>query len=679
MDDCDNISVISTIVPYIGREKEKYLLQEIYKKERSFGQVVWISGASGVGKSALIQDFLSEKKYVCSGKFDFMKHPSTPYSAIVMIMSDLCSILEEAQERCVKIILCPEWIAILSKLVPQITTITQCEEDDNDDDDDGNDDIVGKQYTESQRRRNQENQLGDWGIETLKEAIKNFVKKAIAMISSYSVTPLIILMDNLQWADDASLDILRNTLEDCINIHRFIFVGSYRDNEIEPNSPFWDFKENLDRSKENSYDSSIDNNSGGRVEISLDSLTLEDVIHLVANIIQMNPIQSEELGRLVYDITRGDALFVKRYLYHVMERKMIRPRDNGPGWDFDDVKLRAQVEVGEDIVNFLTEEMRRLPSSTIEVLKIASFMGPEVDIILLETIVHTWEDTILLSNQTFYEILEQMESRGYIIIDDNDDNDSKGVLHFPHDRILRAAYCLVSEEHVQQFHLRIGRLILQIHYDEYQESKSKNMLLLAIDQLNRGRTWIETIKETNDLAMLNLQAAQEMIAWSAFNLAKSHLMISLELLGEHCWRDHYEMTLKVSNLLASVLSGNGSMLECLDLIEKISQHCTSPEDRYFTQVIRLEILTCIHRLEDCIQASMTMLSELRFPKIPSHPGYSMIVSSVMEVKRILKTLSSEEILSLPLCNDKRIQHAVKIRKEKLMKTSILSILISQTL
>jgi predicted ATPase len=150
---------------------------------------------------------------------------------------------------------------------------------------------------------------------------------------------------------------------------------------------------------------------------------------------------------------------------------------------------------------------------------------------------------------------------------------------------------------------------------------------------------------------------------SAFNLAKAHLLTAVDLLGENCWENHYHLTLSIHNLLASVLSGNGSMLECLDLIETISKKCICSRDGYLTQVIRLEILACINRLEECLNASMTMLTELQFPKIPTNPGLTSILPAILGVKKLLKPFSSEDILSLPLCTDCRIQHAMRICKK----------------
>jgi predicted ATPase len=292
---------------------------------------------------------------------------------------------------------------------------------------------------------------------------------------------------------------------------------------------------------------------------------------------------------------------------------------------------------------------------TFESLKIASCLGHEVDIALLGTIMSDFG--IDFSTEPISISLERMESRCYIVLAD----DCK-VFQFAHDRILQAAYSLVPETVLQKIHLKIGRAVFKA-YENSPDYKYKHILFLAIDQLNRGRDVLETDMEREELSQLNLLAAQEMIVFSAFNHAKSNLLIALDLLGEGCWEKYYSLTLSINNLLASVLSSNGSMQECLDLADSIMEKCVCPEDRYHSQIIRLESLTCFNRLEECINSSMRMLSELQLPRIPSNPGLTSILPAIMGVKKLLKPLSHEDILSLPLCKDGRIQHVMKICKQ----------------
>jgi predicted ATPase len=289
-------------------------------------------------------------------------------------------------------------------------------------------------------------------------------------------------------------------------------------------------------------------------------------------------------------------------------------------------------------------------------LKLASILGPEFDRSILELIVPNII-TSDMSNDSLLEIFDYLESK-CLIVQEKD----KRLFRFLHDRIYQAAFQLASQEHnLEKLSLQIGRIILKID-TKSRSLSSRFRRLLAVDQFNRGRVLIDTIDGREELAILNLTAAEDVLQMSAFKLAQSYLEVSLELLGGNCWETHYLLTLKISNLLASVLSGNGLMSESLVLIDEINVHCKCLEDRHDTQIIKLDILACTNQLDRCLEESQKMLAESRFPVLSFDPGLIQIVPAILGVKRLLKRLSIEDIVIMPLCNDKRIQHVIKIRK-----------------
>jgi predicted ATPase len=309
MNEIDNMSVVSSEVPIFGREKERSMLEDVYQKSMKSRQVVWISGSSGVGKSALTLDFFHDKKNVCIGKFDCVKS-SVPYSAIVKIMIDLSSILEGEFPP---VVLGPEFVSILSTLLPKINLITTY------------DDIERK--TGSQKFVDLENKVGEWGFQKLKQGIRSFLQGAIDVVSHISKHPVILHFDDLQWADEASLEVLKYLYHEKVFEKGLLFVGSYRDNEIDKNSMLLDFKTTVGETK------------CDITEIFLGNLALNDVVDLISNLSLSSHWKSQELGRLVYDFTQGNALFVRRYLYYLIERNLIIQSESGVGWDFDNAKI----------------------------------------------------------------------------------------------------------------------------------------------------------------------------------------------------------------------------------------------------------------------------------------------------------------------------------------------------
>jgi predicted ATPase len=469
----------------------------------------------------------------------------------------------------------------------------------------------------------------------------------VAVISSESKHPLILYLDDLQWADEASLDLMKSILNKSNGIGGFIFIGSYRDNEVaDEGCHFAQLQSKIHENSNYTY-----------TKIPLENLTLDDVTNLLSNIHQMPQSQLKRLGRLVYAVTSGNSLFVWRYIRHMIERNWVFCNDDRDDWICEnDTKILIDMNSGEDVLSFLMEEICNLRPIAFEALKVASILGPEVDIRVLELILSKIL-TLDMSNDSITAILEYLESKLLIVLDKD-----KTLFHFQHDRIYQAAFQLVSQEYnLEQLSLKIGRIILGID-DQSQGSTSRFCRLLAVDQLNRGRVHIDTTDGKEELAKLNLKAAQEVLQMSAFKLAQNYLEVSLELLGGDCWETHYALTLKISNVLASVLSGNGLMSQSLLLIDEINDRCKSSEDRRHTQILKLDILACTNQLDRCLEESQKMLTELRFPTIPLNPGLMQIVPAILGVKRMLKRKSVEDILAMPLCDDKRIQHVLKIRK-----------------
>jgi predicted ATPase len=606
----------------VGRDKERYRLEYIYKECMNCSQVVWISGASGVGKSALIQHFLHDKKNVCCGKFDFIKS-SIPYSTIIKILHELSFLLEVENSN---LRLGPEVTSVLSKLLPQIHNVTTQLEIEG-----GLDRII-------------ESKNSEWGFQQLKQAIRVFTEVAVDAISSSTNLPVIFHIDDLQWADDASLEIIKALFDGNDVMNQLIFIISYREDEVDDDGAIGLCKDLIIQSN---YMCS---------EISLGNLTYDNVISLVSSRTNLRYEQAKYLGGLIYDVTRGNSLFVRRYLNQVIKQRLIRKCQCSDDWEIDDSKIGARVMEGEDIVSFIAQEINNLPSPVSELLKVSSLLGQEVEIALLKSVLLGLDFD--LSKFSFSDILECLESKCLITI-----KTDKKTFHFVHDRIYQAAYNLsIQGNDLEKLSLRIGRILLNIE-DEFQSQSSLFQLLLAVDQMNRGSSLVHTIDGKEELAELNLKAAKEVLKVNAFKLAQSYLEKSLEILGEKCWEIHYHLTLRISNLMASVLLGNGLMDQSMHLIDHICMNCTNSDDSREAQIVKLEILACTNQLDRCLEMSQGMLSELRICAIPSNPGLRDIIIAMAKVQRLLRPLSSENILDLPICKDCKIQHAMKICKE----------------
>jgi histidine kinase len=611
-------------IPLYGRDNEiSALLQAIGNSFEGL-QVVWISGASGVGKSKLVQHCFQNNSNFCSGKFD--SFPSLkPYAAISKCLSKLCKIL--SHDDYPKLSVSPDVASVLTKLIPSISNILMYESI--------------EVTSSSQRLRASDSKLDEWGFQKLKQAVHTFVKEACNLLMSISSSPLIFYFDDLQWADSGSLDILKFLLTDSDIWKGFLFIASHRDGNLDKDGSLMTFKTSVEQCKAN------------LTEVSLNNLSKEDVTQLVADAVSNQPSLSEHLATIIFDITGGNAFHVVTALQFLYEKEDMQLSTSFRSWTWNNVEDFSGIGVSS--IDILQLFFSRLSAASVEMLKIASCLGLEVEICMLDDILV--ELNLKTRSESLESLLKEVSIRHLIDIDASNE-----FFYFLHDQIHFAAYSLIGSEKMRQLlHLRIGRCILSL------EEKSAAPLthgkrLLGVEQLNRGRALIDTAEEKIRLGKLNIVAAEELIAASAFVMAQENLLIVLELIGDDRWNQYYDMAIASHLLLASAYFGNGSMDATLKHINEILRESKNDDDRQRAQILYLEVLSCTSQVKECIELSMNLLSDLGCPKLPRNPGTMHVVRAFIRVKRLLKKMSHEDILNLPECHDCKLLNISKVGK-----------------
>ena len=615
-----------------GRENYVARLKEAYRESSSTCQIVWLYGYAGVGKTTLVQTAFQGEEHYCHGKFDRLGS-AQPYAAIATLLSRLCLILEFGFPS---IQVSAEVALILSKILPdagQVLTYNKS-------------DMVEVVENQNASRGVVDKKL-EWGFEKLKDAIQTFVKGACDVIGSVSMSRLILHLDDLQWADEDSIQIIQALLTGCDSSTKgLLFIGSYRDNELTEDSPLTLCKKSIDLEQADQVR-----------EIELLNLSRSSIDHLVAGMIGIPLSLAEPLGELIYAKTLGNAFFSIRLMQHLHSASLLKYSDSSERWEWNADKIRCEVDMSDNVLDFMMKTLQSLPATTTEVLKIASFLGSKVDMLVLEHVCTCFDST--LRTKSLIEWLEVAVSANLIVMDSE-----RTWLKFTHDAIQDAAYGLASTKtQRQKMHLQIGRQLQGMEIDDHTSSRQWTVVL-AVDQLNRGSDLVENVAAKVELARLNLLAAEDVITTSAFKMAQDFLETGIDLLGMRRWTHQYELTLKISIKLAFVLFSNGSMDECLRLIDQIYIRSRSrcEEDRYEAQFLHVEVLASLNRLNECIDVTMSILSQLGHRKLPKNPNLLHIIAGLVGVKKLLRKKSDNDLLSLPLCEDKRLLAIIRHRK-----------------
>lgn len=592
-----------------GREQEiAILLDAIDRVNRGSSELAMIGGYSGVGKTSLVREIqpsiVEREGYFASGKFDQLNR-SIPYHAFIQAFKELVrQLLSESEERIQK------WRQRLSDtLAPNgqvvVSVIPEVEH------------IIGPQPPvpelppqESQNRFNL--------------VFQHFIRAF-----SSAEHPLTLFLDDLQWADAASLRLLELFMCDGYTQHLLI-LGAYRDNEVDNAHPL---RLALDQIRKCQAKLS---------EITLEPLALQHTKALITDSLHADEHRVDALARICMDKTLGNPFFLTQLLHSLHGSGYISFDSEQGQWTWD-LKRIAGAKIADSVVDLMVEKIHRLPEITQTALKLSASIGNQFD---LKTLAIVYERPMGLC----LEILAPAVQSG-LICPNNDinlHNEEAGIdlwglsYRFLHDRVHQAAYSLIDDSQKQDVHLQIGRLLLQQLDPEQQEEQ----IFRLANHLNFGITLISDPKEREQLAKINLHAGQKAKQSAASSTALSYLTQGIELLTDKAWNNTHELaiTLHEEAAEAAYLSQHYEEMEAL--IEQVLTHTQNRFEKAKAYHIRILANTARYQLKEAVETGLEFLDSLdvHFPQ-PVKPEY--IGAALAHVNETLGERTIDSLSSLP--------------------------------
>ncbi|MEG4231275.1 AAA family ATPase [Microcoleus sp. Pol11C3] len=538
-----------------GREAQVATLMDAFERvSTGTAELMLVSGYSGIGKSCLVYEIhkpiVGARGYFIAGKFDQFKR-NTPYAALIQAFEELIrQLLTESSEKIKywkqKIL---NALGLNTKVI--IDVIPELEL------------IVGQQpevsqlgASESQNRFNL----------TFKQFIHIFTQKA---------HPLVLFLDDLQWADSASLKLIHVLLTDRDSQYLLV-IGAYRNNEVSPTHPLMQTLDSI-------YScGAIINN------IVLQPLTLSTVNQLVTDTLgdnsssavpslayfaeQRGEIEGESwvakhknterekcklLAELVFNKTQGNPFFITQLLTSLYAEKQLTFDFSIGRWQWDMGAIQSVAIADYNVVELIARNIQKLPPDTQQVLKLAACIGNRFNLDVLaivseksisETASALWEGLqaglILPIGESAYKLPLLFSGNESLVMGtgqgtQSEINTYKVAYKFLHDRVQQAAYSLISSDNQKTTHLKIGQLLL---HNTDQDTLEENVFDI-VNQLNIGVDFITEQEEKYKLAQLNLIAARKAKAASAYEAAVTQLRVGLKLLPENTWQSNYDLTL----------------------------------------------------------------------------------------------------------------------------------------
>ncbi|MBH8573971.1 AAA family ATPase [Nostocaceae cyanobacterium CENA369] len=612
-----------------GRESEAAnLLQAFERVSLGATEIMLVAGFSGIGKTAVVNEvhkpIVRQRGYFIKGKYDQFKR-NIPLSAFVQSFRDLMSQLLSETD-----IQLTQWKQKILSAVGEngqvlIDVIPELEQ------------IIGKQPPATELSQS--------------AALNRFnllFSKFIAVFATVE-HPLVIFLDDSQWADSASLNLIQVLMSQSEIGYLFI-IGAYRDNEVSKAHPLMLMLEEIEKAE------AIVNT------LTLNPLSQTHINDLVADTLSCAKVVAQPLSELVYQKTKGNPFFATQFLKALHEEGYITFDFNGGHWQCD-IAVVKTLALTDDVVQFMAMQLQKLPDETQNVLKLAACIGAQFDLETLAIVsersqselgVDLWkalQEGLILPISEVYKFYQPSKLSSEV----PEHNTFNCAYRFLHDRVQQAAYSLIPESHKKATHLKIGQLLQQ----NLSLKATEENLFDIVGHLNLGIELMTQPEERQALAQLNLAAGRKARNSTAYSSARSFVQTGMKLLARDCWQHQYELTLNLSVAAAEIAYLNGDFEEMEGIGIQVLQSAQTILDKVKIYEIQINALIAQSQVLEAIAVGKNALAQLGV-EFSSEPDETLTNKALQTLTEQLQGKQIEELINLPVMNNPQIIAAIQL-------------------
>jgi predicted ATPase/signal transduction histidine kinase len=598
------------IVPsqFYGRHLEQqYLLDALQRASLGAVETVWISGESGIGKTTFLKETLRNtvplNGFFARVKFD-PQYTSLPHGIWIQVIEDLVSQLlmesklqaEVWKLRIQKAV--DGYGQLLIGLVPRLEL------------------LIGPQPS-----------VPPLPPQEAQHRIQLIISRFIQLFP-HREHPLVLVLDNLQWADEASLQYLTYLIEDRATNHLLV-VLSYRGREITRLHPLSQLEKHL-----------IDRNIQiGR--ITLKALELEDLKQLLLDVMRSEAADLEELALVLLHKTEGNPLFIKQFLQDLIDDKRVVFDESIRSWKWD-IQHITELNIPDNAAAYLSGKLQLFPHQTVYALSLAAFLGSTFD-----------EDTLAKITEFPPEMLGEVLE---VAVQESLLQPISGGTHqrykFQHDRIQRAAYALVSEEERSELHFKIGSLLVERnHFNE------GTTLFEAVYHFNQALGRIDRPEQKLQIVELNLQAGLRAKQSTSHETSLQYMLQATALLEEKSWEDHYALTFRVFRERAELEYLCSHFETANDLFHLLINKAQTDLDKAYVYSMKIQLEANKDNYEEVIAFGRHTLSLLNV-RHQFNPSSFQLTLQWLRIRRKLQKVSFESLSQLPPMTDEAHRLAI---------------------
>jgi predicted ATPase/signal transduction histidine kinase/tRNA A-37 threonylcarbamoyl transferase component Bud32 len=642
--------------------------QSIHVRSRSVPQeskieLMLVSGYSGIGKSCLVNEvhkpIVRQRGYFISGKFDQLGR-CVPYASVIQAFKSLMRQLLTENSQQLQI-----W---KEKLQDALGTNGQ---------------VIIDVIPEVEFIIGQQPELPELGAT---ESFNRFnrVFQQFIQVFCQQEHPLVLFLDDLQWADSASLKLLQIIMTNPDSKY-LLLIGAYRDNEVSLTHPLIKTVEEIEK-------------AGTAINsIVLRPLEFTHIQQIVADTL----IGNEELGiecgekfndqylmsitqlaELLFNKTQGNPFFLTQLLKTLHQENLLKfdftTRQSGVGrWQWNIQDILATGIADKSVVELLVGDIQKLPPSTQTVLKLAACIGARFSLDVLSIIS---EQSFLSAAEALQPALQQglvlplnKEYKVPLLFADEELNtfsfdDSKVAYRFLHDRVQQAGYSLIPEEEKKTTHLKIGKLLLK----NTPSSEIESNIFDIVNQLNVGidtLTQQKKLDELDELARLNLIAGRRANAAAAYEGAFNYLNIGLTLLPIDAWQTQYDLALALYESVAEAAYLTANFEQTEEWADIVLQQAKTILDKVKVYEVKIQTRIAQAKFLEAVKLGLQVL-ELLDVSLPFVPTHDDIQQALEETAACIHQKSISDLINLPLMTDAHQLAAMRILSSMVTPTFV---------
>ncbi|BAY92906.1 MULTISPECIES: ATP-binding sensor histidine kinase [unclassified Tolypothrix] len=612
-----------------GRESEvENLLQAFERVSHGTTEMMLVAGFSGIGKTAVVKEvhkpIVRQCGYFIKGKYDQFNR-NIPFSAFVQAFRDLMRQLITESDAQIKswknkiLAALGENGQVIIEVIPELER------------------IIGHQPPATKLPG------------TAAQNRFNLLFQKFVQVFTTKEHPLVMFLDDLQWADSASLKLMELLMGESDGGY-LLLIGAYRDNEVSAAHPLIFTLDEISKAQ-----ATINT-------ITLAALSLSSLNQLVADTLSCSSEIAQPLTQLIYQKTRGNPFFSTQFIKALYEDGLIKFNWHEGNWQCDIAEVKA-LSLSDDVVEFMALQLQKLPETTQEILKFAACIGNSFDLVTLAII---WEKSATETATALWKALQEglilPQSEVYKFYVGRESQDGvKGseivTYKFLHDRVQQAAYSLIPEEQKQYTHFRIGQLLLQGLSPQEQEERIFDL----VNQLNMGKAVITTDEQKQELATLNLKAGQKAKLSAAYQAAQDYCTLGIALLSENTWHQNYTLmySLHRDGSEATYLCSNFDQAEAL--YKEALTYAQTPLDQAIIYRVQMTQYQLQGRNAEAIAIQRQSLQLLGWTMPQAQEKIqASLDAEIATVQQFLEQHSIESMLAAPKMQDANIAEILRI-------------------